>query len=480
MSKKGEITRSVWQRKFKQWFRDALIDAEIFDYRYPIKGFGAWLPYGFKLRENVTAILRRLLDESGHEEVLFPLLIPREMLEKESEHIAKFEEQVFWVTKGGRRRLGEEYALRPTSETAIAPMLKLWIRSHRDLPKIFYQVVNIFRYETKATVPLLRVREVMTFKEAHTAHATLREAERQVRIAIGVYRKFFDELGVPYLISKRPDWDKFPGAEYSIAFDFVCPNGQVLQIGTVHNLGQNFSRVFDISFETPRGDSEYVWQTCYGISGRGIASMIIAHGDDRGPVLPPNVAPTQIVIVPIPYRGYEKSEERVAKLIAKKLGNAGVRFIIDNRRRLTPGSKFYDWEIRGVPLRIEIGPRDVDEDRITIVRRDTLERSTVPLTDVASTADEIMREMVSDLSKRAWEWMRKRIVKTSSIERLRDLLTHGRVVETGWCGEESCGLSIEEQSNASILGTAIGKRARGKCLVCGREAHHVIRIARTF
>lgn len=476
----SQIPRRTWQQNFREWYRNALSNAEIMDFRYPIKGCGVWLPYGFKLRKNVLDVIRRLLDETGHEEALFPLLIPRKMIEMESEHIAKLEDQVYWVTKGGARRLGVDLALRPTSETAVAPMLKIWIRSHRDLPKKLYQVVNIFRYETKATVPILRVREVMTFKEAHTAHATPKEAEEQVNEGVDIYKRFFGEIGVPYIVSKRPVWDKFPGADYSIAFDLICPDGRALQIGTVHNLGQNFSRVFDISFETADGGREHVYQTCYGISGRAIASIIIAHGDDRGPVIPPNVAPIQVVIVPIPYKGYEKREEEFCRRVAESLREAGMRVEVDVRDKVTPGSKFYHWETRGVPIRIEIGPKDVDERRVTIVRRDTLGETRTPIENVVSAVAVVESEATERLRRRAWDWMESRIKKAASIEEVKTMLDEGCVAETGWCGDEECGLHIEEAAEASVLGEALGKEPEGKCLVCAKKAKNVIRIARAY
>ena len=296
------VKREQWSRHFGKWFRHVLVDAEIMDYRYPIKGMAVWLPYGFKIRRNALQVIRDLLDENGHQETLFPLLIPETSLAKESEHMKNFEGEVFWVTRGGLTTLEVKYALRPTSETAIAPMLKLWIRSHADLPTKLYQIVNVFRYETKATRPLIRMREVDNFKEAHTAHATEREAEAQVREGIEIYKKFFDTLGVPYKISKRPEWDKFAGAMYTIAFDYVAPDGRVIQVGTVHNLGQNFSKAFDVSYETEKGTRQHVWQPCYGLPARPVVAMLAAHGDDNGAVLPPDAAPTQVVIIPIPYK----------------------------------------------------------------------------------------------------------------------------------------------------------------------------------
>ena len=249
-------------------------------------------------------------------------------------------------------------ALRPTSETSIYYMMKLWVKVHTDLPIKLYQIVNTFRYETKHTRPLIRLREIMTFKEAHTAHATKEEAEEQVKEAIEIYKKFFDTLGIPYLVSKRPDWDKFPGAEYTMAFDTIFPDGRTMQIGTVHNLGQNFAKTFEIIFETPTGDKDYAYQTCYGISDRIIASIIAIHGDEKGLILPPIVAPIQVVIVPLIFKGKEEMVMNKAKEIYNLLKDK-FRVHLDDRD-IRPGRKFNDWELKWVPLRIEIGPKDIE------------------------------------------------------------------------------------------------------------------------
>ena len=232
---------------FDEWFHDILENANITDSRYPIKGMAVWMPYGFQIRKHSMNIIKKLLDKD-HEEVLFPMLVPETELAKEGIHVKGFEDEVYWVTKGGQTDLNEHLALRPTSETAIYPMYSLWIRTHIDLPIKMYQIVNTFRYETKHTRPLIRVREITTFKEAHTAHATKEESDEQIQDFIEIYKEFFDDLGLPYLISKRPEWDKFPGADYTMAFDVIMPNGKTLQIGTIHNLGQTFAKTFDITF----------------------------------------------------------------------------------------------------------------------------------------------------------------------------------------------------------------------------------------
>jgi prolyl-tRNA synthetase len=477
-----QVKREKWSKKFGEWYRKVLIDAELMDYRYPIKGCGVWLPYGFKVRRNTLQVLRDLLDATGHHEALFPLMIPETSLMKESTHVKSFEEECYWVTHGGTKPLEIKYALRPTSETAICPMLKLWIRSHKDLPLKLYQIVNVFRYETKATRPTLRMREVSTFKEAHTSHATFEDAEAQVKEAVEIYRGFFDALGVSYCITKRPEWDKFPGALYSIAFDTVCPDSRSLQIGTVHNLGQNFSKAFEITYETENGNQEHIWQTCYGISERGIAAMLTTHGDDNGIVLPPRIAPMQVIIIPIPHKDKEKEEAiiKTCKNIAARLKKAGINAKEDLRPDVTPGSKYYDWELRGVPIRIEIGPRDLEKNEVTIVRRDTFERQSVAIDKIETTVNELMEKITVDIQQKAWQWMSQHIYRVNSLEEASKLLKkRAGIIEALWCGNPECGHKLEEEVNARVLGTPqdLEGKIDGRCVACGGKAKDLLRAA---
>jgi len=474
------IKREQWRRHFGKWFRQVLIDAGIMDYRYPIKGMAVWLPYGFKLRQNLLKVIRNLLDNSGHHEVRFPLLIPETSLAKEAEHMKSFEGQVFWVTRGGLTPLQIKYCLRPTSEAAIAPMLKLWIRSHADLPIKMYQIVNIFRYETRATRPLIRMREVDNFKEAHTVHATREEMEVQVKEGVEIYKKFFDTLAAPYKMTKRPEWDKFPGAVYSIAFDQIMPDGRALQSGTVHNLGQNFSKAFDITYETEKGGREYVWQTCYGLSGRPLVGMLAVHGDDNGAVLPPSIAPIQAVIIPIPHKGMDKQIFKACQNAAAKLKKANISVELDLRADLTPGAKYYYWELRGVPVRIEIGPRDVKQKEVTIVRRDTLGKQTCKADKVVIVVKRTMQTMTKDMQERAWKWMNEHVYRVDKLDEANRLLKkRAGIVEVLWCGNEDCGHKLEEQVNARVLGTPgdLKEKVVGNCVVCGRKAKDIVRVA---
>jgi len=441
------------------------------------------MPYGFKIRRNILQILRDLLDNTGHDETLFPLLIPETSLAQESAHVKSFEGECFWVTHGGFEPLKVRYALRPTSETVIAPMLKLWIRSHADLPLKLYQVVNVFRHETKATRPILRMREVSTFKEAHTCHATFEEAEEQVQEAVELYKRFFDEVGVPYCVSLRPEWDKFAGALYTIAFDMLCPDGRTLQIGTVHNLGQNFAKAFNITYETKDGNQEHIWTTSYGISGRGIAAVLIIHGDDNGIVLPPKIAPIQVAVVPVPYKGKEEQVNEACRTVASKLEDAGFHVELDLRGDLTPGNKFYYWELRGVPIRIEIGPRDLANGVVTIVRRDTLKKQTWKMEEVTAAVQTFAEEMTDDLKANAGRWMKEHIYSVDSLSEAKHLLEKkAGIVEVPWCGKDECGHSLEETVEARLLGFPkdTTKKVDGKCLVCGEKAVNVVRVALAY
>jgi prolyl-tRNA synthetase len=476
------VKRERWRQDFSGWFNDILQDADIMDTRYPVKGLYVWRPYGMKLRNLVFSRLRQLHEDTGHQEVLFPLLIPETQFQKEADHIRGFEGQVYWVTHGGLQKLEVRLALRPTSETSMYPMFALWIRTHADLPIKVYQIVNVFRYETKMTKPLIRLREVTTFKEAHTAHATAEEAEAQVREAIAIYRKFYQELGVPCVISKRPPWDTFAGAVYSIAFDTVTPDGKALQIGTIHNLGQNFARVYGLKYEGVDGKHHYVHQTCYGISERAIAATIMVHGDDGGLCLPPDVAPIQVVIVPIPFKEKETPVEKVAGEVREELRAAGLRSHLDDRD-LRPGNKFYYWERKGVPLRIEIGPKDVEKGQVTAVRRDTGERVTIARRNLKSQVEQVLRQITDHLRQRAKSSFEKSIHPAADLKSARELLKkEGGIIRIPWCGQESCGKRIAEETDGEMLGEEIDSTPQpsARCPVCSQQARVNALLAKTY
>ncbi len=466
--------------KFSEWFHNILEEAEIIDTRYPIKGMHVWQPQGFKIRKHALSLLREILDED-HDEVLFPLLIPEDELAKEAIHVKGFEEEVYWITHGGLTPLNKKLALRPTSETAMYPMFPLWVRSHTDLPMRFYQVVNTFRYETKHTRPLIRVREITTFKEAHTIHTDSEGARQQVERAIEIYSSFFDQLGIPYVVTRRPEWDKFPGADYTMAFDTLLPDGKTLQIGTVHNLGQTFARTFDITYETAEGEHEYVYQTCYGLSDRVIASIIGIHGDSSGLKLPPIVAPYQVVIIPVLFKKTAQEVLDFCKQLQNKIKKAGLRVHLDDRD-LRAGKKYYEWEMRGVPLRLEIGPRDIENKKMVTLRRDTMEKEIVDYREDALINDlnMILDDIARNLKEKAWENFQENIHPAKTLEDAKNIITNEKgIVSFSWCGDEACGNEIEEYVTVDILGVN-EEATEGKCINCGKNAQHVALLAKTY
>jgi prolyl-tRNA synthetase len=454
---------------FSAWYHELLWRAEIMDVRYPVKGLYVWFPFGFSLRRNVYALLRSLLDRD-HQEALFPLLIPETEFAKEGEHIKGFEDEVYWVTHGGMTPLEVKLALRPTSECAIYPMYQLWVRSHADLPLKLYQVVNSFRYETKHTRPLIRLREITSFKEAHTVHASWEDAEHQVEEAIALYQEFYNTLCVPAIVSRRPDWDKFPGADYTIAVDTIMPDGKTLQIGTAHHLGDHFSKTFSIMYEDVNGEQQYAQQTCYGISERCIAALISMHGDERGLVLPPAVAPVQVVIVPITIGKRKDEVVSAAREIESLLCAAGVRVKVD-LRELRPGAKYYYWEMRGVPLRLEVGPRDIDAGQVTAVTR-LGEKTAIPRDSLLEGVTGTLIRFTSSLMQRAEDHVRSRIRVVPGMDELSAAVEDGVAIIT-WCGERGCADRIEAFVNASVLGTEVRSDfvsgEPGKCISCGKD-----------
>ena len=463
---------------FDEWFHDILENANITDSRYPIKGMAIWMPYGFQIRKHSMNIIKKLLDKD-HEEVLFPMLVPETELAKEGIHVKGFEDEVYWVTKGGQKDLNEQLALRPTSETAIYPMYALWIRTHMDLPIKYYQIVNTFRYETKHTRPLIRVREITTFKEAHTAHATKEESDEQIQDFIAIYKEFFDDLGIPYLISKRPEWDKFPGADYTMAFDVIMPNGKTLQVGTIHNLGQTFAKTFDITFEDKDGEHKLVYQTCAGVSDRVIASVIGIHGDETGLRLPPKVSPNQVTIIPILFK--KGKEEVLAKCdeIKAQLEAAGLRVNIDDRD-IRPGKKFNDWELKGTPVKLELGPRDLENNITVAMRRDEGEKIKIALDDsLADNVIDLLAKTEENLSKSAWNFQEEHVKFTESLDEIPELVESGNVIKFYWCGDEAIGKEIEEQTGYDILGIQ-EEVSEGKCISGKGDAKYVALMAKTY
>ncbi|MCK9565412.1 MAG: proline--tRNA ligase [Methanothrix sp.] len=475
-TKDGKQAKLPDKDNFSEWYHELLMTAEVVDNRYPVKGMCVWFPFGFALKKNVYAVIRELLDPD-HQETQFPLLIPENEFMKEAQHIKGFEEEVYWVTSGGTSPLEVKLALRPTSETAIYPMFKLWIRSHADLPLRIYQIVNTFRYETKHTRPLIRLREITSFKEAHTVHATWEEAAQQVEVAISRYSEFYRRLALPFLVSRRPSWDKFPGADYTTAIDVIMPDGKTLQVGTAHHLGSTFAKTYEITYEAENGEQKLVSQTCYGISERCIAALISVHGDGKGLVLPWGVAPTQVVIVPI-LLGDKEKVLAVCQKLQGELSAARVRVQLDTSDE-RPGAKFYKWEMRGVPIRLEVGPRDIEKGVVTLVRRDGAKKAAA-MEGLVEAVNREADDLQTALYTKAANLHEDKVRAVAGIEEAKAQTQVG-VALVPWCGEVECGHQLENQVEANMLGEPQYQRfPEAACAVCGKKSTGRTYMARQY
>lgn len=464
------------EANFADWYLEAIDNAGLVDKRYPVKGMNVWTPYGRKVMRLMNGFMHEEMARTGHDEVQFPVLIPEEAFQKEADHIKGFGGEVYWVTHGGLNPLDVRLLLRPTSESAMYDLFALWVRSHTDLPLKVYQIVPTFRYETKQTRTFLRVRELSFFFESHTCHEDVEDAERQIREDLEVWETLSRRYALPTLINKRPDWDKFAGAVYTVSPDaYVAAGGRALQVASMHQYRDNFSRVYDITYEDAEGQRRYVHQTTYGMSERILGAIVAIHGDDKGIVLPPDVAPVQVVIVPIPAKGKQRLVAKEAKDLRRELA-AEVRVEVDERD-LRPGAKYYEWERKGVPLRVEIGVEEIEGGYVTLARRHTGRRTKAKREEALQRVQGVLRRVQTDLHRRAKEELEANVHTIASYEEAPLV----GLVRTGWCGKESCGLAMEERLDRGILGTPyLGEAFQGRCLECGEETSTVAYAGRTY
>ncbi|MED5275502.1 MAG: proline--tRNA ligase, partial [Thermoproteota archaeon] len=388
---------------FSEWYTQTVIKSELVDYA-PVKGLIVLRPDGYSIWESLKSSLDKKFAATGHRNGFLPTLIPESLLTKEKDHFAGFNPEVFWVTKSGEGELGDRLALRPTSETLAYTLFAKWIRSWRDLPLKINFWNTALRAEIKATKPFLRTSEFL-WQEGHTVHVNSEEAEKEVADILELYKKTVEEeLAIPVITGKKSEKEKFVGAVYTYTMESLMPDGKALQMGTSHFLGQNFSKPFELKYADKENVESYAWQTSWGVSWRLIGGMIMVHGDDRGLVLPPRVAPIQVIIIPIYYSDEDKEKiGKVSKEIEEKLKDAEIRVQVDNREQLTPGFKFNEWEMKGIPLRIEIGPKDLEKNQVTFARRHNRQKDDQEITGlverVVSELDKIHNDMFSDAKK---------------------------------------------------------------------------------
>lgn len=478
-SKKKEL---IAKDNFSEWYDNVLLEAKVADDRYPVKGFTVYTGWGMSIAKRIIALLEEKLDATDHDPMQFPVVIPQSSFQKEEDHIAGFSGEVFWITHAGENELENKLVLRPTSETAIYPMFKLWMRSHQDFPIRMQQTCNVYRYETKATRPLYRGREFL-WNEGHTAHATYEDAEEQIRTAIRVYSEVYDALGLSYIKLKRPMFDKFAGADYSVAFDTWNPDGKVNQIGTVHQLGYNFGKAFEQTFEDENGQQATAANTCYGMGfGRTVAATIAHHGDDHGLVLPPIVAPKQVVLIPILIKGKEEQATTYAKELYEKLDKAGIRVALDDDQRSNPGDKYYKWEMYGVPVRVEVGPREAQNKKATLVRRDTFEKVQVEEAELIDKVNEMFETIFENLKTKDKAKLDSLVVDAYDMDQLKTYMESRLIVRVNWCGDAECAYNIKDQVSGEIRGTRWDEEEKpeGNCIFCPDEAKYVAYVSRTY
>jgi len=463
------------EEDFADWYLDIVDKANLCDKRYPIKGMNVWTPYGWKIMRQIDTYIRQEFDATGHDEVCFPLLIPETEFAKEKDHIKGFDSEVYWVTHAGLDELDVKLVVRPTSETAIYPMYSLWIRSHQDLPMKTYQIVNTFRYETKQTRPFIRVREIHFF-ESHTCHATEEEGEEQIREDLEILERLAKAICLPYMLSVRTEWDKFPGAYYTVGIDTIMPNGRTLQMGSVHHYRTNFSVPYDITYEDESGEHKHVHQTTFGMSERLVGALVGVHGDDQGLVMPPGIAPFQCVVIPIFKKDNAAAVAEAAMSLTQVLKDAGIRVKLDDSDA-RPGAKYYEWEMKGVPVRLELGGRDIENGVVSFARRDTGEKGSISVDSLVPGIRMLLDDISANMLSKAQEYQSRMIQDVDSMEGLPD----SKVLRIGWCGCEECGHKFEDTTGFKILGRPYGNEVySGKCIVCGKPVDKAAYAAHTM
>ncbi len=460
---------------FPQWYTDVILKTDMVDYSI-VKGCMVIKPYGYGVWELIQDEMDRRFKETGHVNAYFPLLIPESLLKKEAEHVEGFAPEVAWVTHGGDEELTERLCIRPTSETIICSMYSKWIQSYRDLPLLINQWANVVRWE-KNTRPFLRTSEFL-WQEGHTAHATFEEAEAETQRMLEVYREFAQNvLAIPVICGRKSEKEKFAGAQATYTIEAMMQDGKALQMGTSHNLSDHFAKAYDIKYLSKDGKLEHCFTTSWGTSTRMIGGLIMVHGDDRGLVLPPRVAPIQLVILPIAMHKagvIEKADE-----IYAQLKSAGIRVKVDDSDQ-TAGWKFNQWEMKGVPVRLEVGPKDIENKQVVLVRRDTHEKYIVPMETLTDTVKKLLDDIHESLFNRALAFREAKTVDATTFEELKNGI-NGGFVRAMWCGDRECEDAIKEKTGATTRCMPFEqKHLSDVCVHCGKPAKAMTFFAKSY
>ncbi len=479
MAKEKEFVRDVADinENFPQWYTDVVLKTGLVDYG-PTKGTMVIRPYGYAIWENIQSQLDKRIKATGHENAYFPMLIPYGFLLKEAEHVEGFAPEVFTVTSVGEEELAEKLVVRPTSETIICSMYAKWVQSYRDLPVLINQWANVMRAE-KTTRPFLRTSEFL-WQEGHTVHATAEEAQEETIKMLNVYAEFAKNvLAIPMLTGQKTEREKFAGAAATYSIEAMMHDGKSLQAGTSHNFGQKFAKAFDIKFLDKDGTHKTPYQTSWGVTTRLIGAIIMVHGDERGLCLPPYVAPVQVAVVPVAMHKDGVADK--AKEVSENLRAAGLRVKLDLSDN-SPGWKFNEYEMKGVPVRVEIGPRDIENGVATVVRRDKFgEKTTLPLDGLAESLTALLQEIHDNMYQKAEENLNKRIRVVKDMDELEKAVNDGCFGLTMWCGDEDCEIAIKEKMQATSRNMPFDQTPVGdKCVCCGKKAKYKIYFARAY
>lgn len=465
---------------YSQWYIDIILQAKLADYS-PVKGSMVIRPRGFAIWEKMKSVLDSMFKETGHNNAYFPLLIPESFIKKEAEHIKGFAPELAVVTHGGGEKLEEPLVIRPTSETIIWAMYKKWIQSYRDLPLLINQWANIVRWE-KRTRLFLRTTEFL-WQEGHTAHASKAEAQEETLRMLFVYQNFAESfMAMPVLTGEKTESEKFAGAVKTYSIEAMMQDRRALQAGTSHNLGQNFAKAFDVTYQTQNGERDHVWATSWGVSTRLVGALIMAHSDDRGLIIPPKLAPIKAVIIPI-FNNQNKSRVlSYAKVLFERI-KTSYSTEIDDDEQNKPGWKFAEWELQGVPVRIEIGPRDMENDQVVLARRDTGKKITIAAKDLEETLGNLLEEIQNNLYHRALLLRKKNTYQIKEYAEFKEIFDGpGGFIESAWCGNPECEAKIKEETKATIRVLPLGRDElkNHNCIYCGSTADKIAVFSKAY
>jgi len=465
---------------FDEWYVQIILKSELADYS-AVSGCMIFRPDAYFIWEQIQKLTDENFKKSGIKNVYFPLFIPEKLLAKEKEHVEGFSPEVAWVTQVGNSKLDERLAIRPTSETIMYPSYAKWTRSWRDLPIRYNQWNNVVRWEFKHAVPLLRTREFL-WQEGHTAFATEKEALAEEDEIIEIYRKTTEDLlALPGIMGRKTDKEKFAGAVFTSSIEHLMPDGRAIQGPDFHHDGQNFSKAFDITFLDENKKKQYAWQNTFGMSTREIGVMIAIHSDDKGLVLPPKVAPIQVVIIPI----YDSKARDGILNEAKKLEGeikSKFRTKLDDREEFSPGFKYNEWELKGVPLRIEIGPKDIKNKQVVLVRRDTCKKETVKISGVTQKIKDLLEEIQKNVFNKARDFLKNNTHEAKTYDELKNILkARGGILQAPWCGERSCEDKLKEDTGTKIINIPFKQgKITSSCIICGNKAKEIVNIAKSY